>query len=95
MTQEIKQTMFEKNIMPKLIEEYKRTGNKNKVPFNLKKIRTKREEGGFGIFGWEGQDLQNQVDDLVSKKLIIETDYNLYHISDLGLEWKPEVEEED
>ena len=61
--------MFEKNIMYKLVKEYKENGNKN-VPFDLQKIRNLGRDGGFATQAWDEIDLQDKVNELVYPSLI-------------------------
>jgi hypothetical protein len=76
---------FEKNLMPKLIEEHKRAGNK-KIPFDKEKIKRRREYGGFGIQAWDEIFLQKRIDTLVEKRLIEDLRDGKYQISDLGIQ---------
>lgn len=43
---------FENNLMPKLAQEYKETGNK-KTPFGLEKIRNLGRDNGFATQAWD------------------------------------------
>lgn len=77
--------MFEKNIMSKLVKEYKENGNKN-VPFDLQKIRNLGRDGGFATQAWDEIDLQDKVNELVTKGLIEDLTGGRYQISDLGIQ---------
>jgi hypothetical protein len=76
---------FEKNLMPKLIKEYKEAGN-TKIHFDKEKIKRRREYGGFGIQAWDEMFLQKRIDALVEKRLIEDLHDGKYQISDLGIE---------
>jgi hypothetical protein len=82
------QSLFEKNIMPKLIKEYKEANN-TKIPFDLEKIKRLGMEG-FATRAWDEGDLQTAVNDLVKKGLIDAIGDGKYQISDLGIGWKEE-----
>jgi hypothetical protein len=74
--------LFENSLMPKLIKDYQRTGEKK--PFNMDKIRRSSERGGFWTMVWEDLDLQSNLDALVRKGWIDELGGGEYQISDAG-----------
>lgn len=78
--------LFENNLMPKLIKEYQKTGEKR--PFDLEKISRSSENGGFWTKAWEDVDLQSNADALVKNSLIDDLGGGLYQISEVGILWK-------
>lgn len=87
MTDELIQDLeFEKNLMPKLHEEY----NQNKMlnAFDMEKIRKHRNEGGFGIFGWEGLALRGRLENTVKRGWIEKVDGGKYQLTEKGLGWE-------
>jgi hypothetical protein len=81
------QSAFEKNLMSDLIEEYE-DNEKQKVHFDLKKIRRMHANMGYGIMAWDDEELQKRVDDLMNKGLIDGLHNGEYQISDNGIQWK-------
>ena len=74
------------NLMPKLRDEYNE--GQLKIPFDLEKIRRKREDGGFEVNAWDDINLQELLDYLVSDGLIEELGHGQYQVSDPGLDEK-------
>jgi hypothetical protein len=81
--------LFENNLMPKLIKEYQKTGERR--PFDLEMIRRSSENGGFWTKAWEDIDLQSNVDALVRNGLIEDLGRGLYQISEVGILWERET----
>jgi hypothetical protein len=78
--------LFENKLMPKLIKEYQKTGEKR--PFDLEKIRRSSENEGFWTKAWEDIDLQSNVDALVRNGLVDDLGGGLYQISGTGILWE-------
>jgi len=57
-----------------------------KVPLDLQKIRNLGRDGGFGTQAWDEIDLQDKVNELVTKGLIEDLTGGRYQISDLGIQ---------
>ena len=79
------QIYFEKNLMPKLLEEYTRT--EKIAPFNLEKVGRLTKDGGFGVTAWEGPDLLFKLETMLKKGWIQKVDIENYQLSELGKKW--------
>jgi hypothetical protein len=77
---------FTKNLMPKLRAEYLEC--QLRIPFDLEKIRRKKEGGGFGVDEWDDIYLQELIDYEVNEGLIEDLGHGQYQISDSGIDEK-------
>jgi hypothetical protein len=71
-------------LCPNWSRNTKRTVTKS--PFDLQKIRNLGRDGGFATQAWDEIDLQDKVNELVTKGLIEDLTGGRYQISDLGIQ---------
>ncbi len=78
---------FENNLMPKLIDYYKRAteNGRTKNEFDIEMVRKFLNEGGFGIKAWEDQELKDRLSYLVKKGLIEEVSNGRYRLTENGI----------
>jgi hypothetical protein len=83
---------FENNLMPKLLAAYQETRAKGETQycFDEKKVLEYRSEGGFPTRAWEDENLENNLNYLINKGLIIKVGAEEYCLAEHGKRWQQE-----